>query len=1515
MSPILVHIMPLVGGAANKFGNRYEGRWTVLCLTEILDERADSIRLEPPGPEGQGIEFWLRKGAVTEYHQVKRQHGQRHYWSISELAKSGVLHNFLAKLDNENSRCVFVSTNPTEFEELCQRSRDAVSFEEFKREFVQAKQLLEQLGQLRQTLGLQSDEGVHRYLKGVYNETISESTLKTFVESRLATLVDGDPANVLDTLAQFALDNVHKELIASDLWNHLESRGHRRRAWGKDDHVLAAVEAANTRYFTGIMNEAVGGKMIPREEASRALQILTSPDTKSSVLFVGEAGVGKSSVIYQTVEGLHDRGWPILALRVDRLDATQLPDNVGEQLGLPGSPANVLAAIAQGRDCALVVDQLDAVSLASGRHTQFFDCIDEIINQSRAHPNMRLILASRKFDVDNDHRLQRLKGDVASAVTIGRLSQAIVKEVVAEMGLAADRLGAKQLDLLSVPLHLKLLAETAQDANSEAFDFQTVNDLYGKFCMRKQVLIRAAIGRPVGWNAVIGAMSDHMSRHQVLSVPKLIIEEQCNAEDAWALASWHVLIDDGSQYAFFHESFFDYAFARRLVSLNQRLIDLLKSGEQHLFRRAQTRQILIHQREAARASYLDDLTAILNDPEIRFHLKDAAVALMSAIPDPTEEEWRAIAPILDDPSNPLALKLWRILTNSPAWIRLIDSLGVVEAWLANTNDNLVDQAVALLAEAQQYIPDRVVELTEPYIRAGGLWNRRLLYVMERSRLSRGALHESRRFFEFFLTLIDEGVLDDVGSAGMAHDFWSLLYSLCKPRPEWCCEAIGRYLNRRLEMSLSNGQPNPFDQQTGTIPETHLDKQILVDCARAAPKEFVEAVLPFMLSVIEHNIRGDSPPPWEDSIWWMRVEDQSYRTEESLLVAMKNAMCKMAQDDPEGFALTAAEISELGFETIQYLLIVGYSANGARFANDAADYILELPARLRTGDSSDSYSATRNLLRAITPFCSNERLERIEETLLSYYSQWEKTAGGRRARGYRQFMLLDSVDPTRLSYEGVKRLREWQRKFNRTSPGTPTAQTGFDTVPSPIPEKATERMMDEHWLKAIERYDYDWNDARPERQFTGGAVELSRLMELEVKKAPARFAALCLRIPDTANPTYFNHILTGISGSELNSATVIEVCERCHRLPNKPCGREICSVLSKLPDTPLPNEAVEMLAWYGVQDSDPARELWRRNGGDDTIYYGGDPANAGLNSVRGGAAFAIGKLIFDGVDRAKQLLPVVEAMVSDPSIAVRSWVVNALIALLNYNRDKAIDLFTRACDTEDELLQTKQVEFFLSYAIHTHFKELRPILERMLTSSLPGVVTIGARRVCLAGLLHADALALALSCISGTDAHRMGAAHILAGNIGVERARSFCSDALIRFFNDPNEEVRKWAASCFHHLEGDQLLEHVDLVEAFVESEAFASQHSALVEALGKVVAKLPDITIAVCGRVIEIAGSDTADFRTRGPLASEEVSKLLIRLYSQNANPALQSQCLDLIDRMIQIGSYGLQEAIAVFER
>jgi hypothetical protein len=65
--------MILPGGGADKLGNRYEGYWTVLEMLSVLEEKANSIAIEPPGEEGKGVEFVLETDQGKLYYQVKRR--------------------------------------------------------------------------------------------------------------------------------------------------------------------------------------------------------------------------------------------------------------------------------------------------------------------------------------------------------------------------------------------------------------------------------------------------------------------------------------------------------------------------------------------------------------------------------------------------------------------------------------------------------------------------------------------------------------------------------------------------------------------------------------------------------------------------------------------------------------------------------------------------------------------------------------------------------------------------------------------------------------------------------------------------------------------------------------------------------------------------------------------------------------------------------------------------------------------------------------------------------------------------------------------------------------------------------------------------------------------------------------------------------------------------------------------------------------------------------------------------
>ena len=1505
--------MPLPGGDADKSGNRYESRWTAFCLADVLGERADSIRLEPPGVEGEGAEFVLVRHGVAEYHQVKRQHSGAGRWSLAALEGEHVLSRFWSKLQGTEAHSVFVSMYAAdELGELSERARGAKDWDEYRAEFLRARDAKDHFDKLRGYWHNCPEAVAYEGLRRVHVRTLDEATLRETVEYRLQTLVDADLVVVFAVLAQLALDSIHQELRAHDLWRHLEAHGLRRRDWNNDPHVLAAVEAANARYLNPIRDNAVAGAVIPREEVGAILETLRAARGKRHVLISGDAGSGKSGVGLQVVEAVAGLGWPVLALRIDRLETMLSPKDVGRQMDLRDSPVTVLANVAQERECLLLIDQLDAVSKASGRNPQYFDCVGEMIRQAGAHPNMRLALLCRRFDIDNDDRLRRLGGPrgMAVEVTIGRLSHATVRQAVQDFGLDPQRLSTRQLDLLSVPLHLKLLSEVAPSAGRDPLAFTTARELYSHFWEFKQDAISERLGRQVQWTAVLDALCDDMSRRQALSASTDVVDPY--RQDARAMASERVLVADGQRYAFFHETFFDYAFARRFTARGGQLLTLLTGGEQHLFRRAQVRQILLHERETDWERYLADLADLLSRPDVRFHLKHVVFALLTQLQSPTEDEWRILAPLLDAQDAVFANEAWRVLSAVP-WFRLINGLGVVQKWLGGSEPARLDQAVRYLSFLGREVPDDVTALAEPFVGGANGWRDRLVYLVASS-----SVEDSRRSVDLILRLISDGTLDNAHLPFEARGGFSLfLHSLPDKRPEWACEVIGCYLERRLALSLERGQSNPFGKDDGTIPDSDPNDD-LMRSATGAPAAFMANVLPFMLRVMERGAVREGEPPYPDRAWPWRHFNHHHGMAEAVHSAMEAALRLLAERQPEVFAPCAVLLRQSDCETAQFLLVRAYQANGKHFADEAADYLTERPARLHTGYMDEGCWAARQLLEALTPHCSEERLRALEGIVLDYYSSWEKGAksyykGHGTIRGLGQLTLLNGFDAARRSPIVTRRLDEWRRKFRREDNAAPRGMFG-GFVGSPIPDAAVEKMTDEQWLGAIAKYDAD-RDSCEGNGLKGGSHQLSQVLEREVKQNPQRFADFALRLPDDANPAYFDAILRGLGEVNEDVETALKVCRRCHALPGRPCGRWIDGPIRKLGARPLPNELLGIVAWYATEDPDPDVELWRTPASGGVVYYGGDPSDAGINSARGSAALAIAELIFDAPERLAYFLPSVERMVLDPSVAVRSCVVEVLTAMLNVDRDQAVGLFFRLCETDDVLLGTHRVERFLYHAVYTHYERLQPLLMRSLASTLPGVVSSGARLVCMNALLSEDAVPLAHECLSGDEVKRIAAAQVFSANITRASSRSFCEQALVRLFGDSSEKVREEAASCFRHFQDDQLGDYIGLVEAFAGSLASTDTFSPVIHALKETTARLPDTTCLICERFLEAAGADAGDVRSHTGAEANTVGELAVRVYEQSKDAAIQARCLDVIDRMSRLTVYGLNQALSLFDR
>ena len=114
----------------------------------------------------------------------------------------------------------------------------------------------------------------------------------------------------------------------------------------------------------------------------------------------------------------------------------------------------------------------------------------------------------------------------------------------------------------------------------------------------------------------------------------------------------------------------------------------------------------------------------------------------------------------------------------------------------------------------------------------------------------------------------------------------------------------------------------------------------------------------------------------------------------------------------------------------YLLLNLYTAGIANFADEAVTLLCDEPWRFDCGFSDSRYWVATQLIRAASPDCSKENLTKLEQTILVFSTEYERTRPGRKWAGQASFVLLGAIPPNCRSNVGKARYQEFERKFGK-----------------------------------------------------------------------------------------------------------------------------------------------------------------------------------------------------------------------------------------------------------------------------------------------------------------------------------------------------------------------------------------------------------------------------------------------------------------------------------------------------
>ncbi|MDV2981618.1 UNVERIFIED_CONTAM: hypothetical protein Q9R71_31035 [Actinomycetes bacterium ARC8] len=1447
------------------------------------------MRVEPLGDAGKGVEFLLeRNDGVTEAHQVKRQVGDANEWNFGALSRLGVWASAQrhAEADREFH---FVSMVPFRtLQELSERARNSNDLASF---------ILGSLPQSLSTLFTKLCEeyggstAAYRVLRQLRVRLIDEFELrKSNAVLADVLLQGGQGSQARAALGELVDDNIDAALTPERLLEAFRPYNLQRRLAGSRQGLAERVGAESAAWLVRVGHQLIQPVII-RSEADR-LQNLTSASERVHFL-VAPAGGGKTGILHQTITGLLANQIPVLVLRLDRFGSLTTTTDLGRQLDLDVSPVTALAAAASGETAVLVIDQLDAVSLASGRLPENFDVVVDLVTEAVAIPGIKVVLACRQFDVDNDHRIRGLRDRLeAAVVSVAPLSDEKVEAAVKSLGLPALVLTQPQRDILRLPLHLALFATIAHEPM--AMNFTSSQRLFDAYWEHKRQAARRR-REGVRFNQVISRVAEVISERQELSVPISVLDDADLADDAGVLVSEQILVRDGLKIAFFHEAVFDYAFARQWIHKGQSVVTFLTGREQELFLRGQVRQIMAHLRAVDPGRFVKEVQALMVDDRVRFHIKDAVLTVLGNLSAPTSCEAKVLLE-LAKASPQLDERLWSRL-HALTWFDRFAADGYIDVWL-NGDEKLQERALTLMVGVAGTIPDRLAELLATHTEAASYaeWLRRVARFAD--------LGASRSLFDLLLDGIKQGLYD-----GLEPNLWLTVHHLPEQHPEWAMELLAAFLiERPVAFELNDrGQVAILKERD------YQGAEFIRSVSKADPCKFSETFLPYLLRVMELTAyKHDDDALRSDAHFSFRYPHDSTPNSELdnlLFDGVSAGLRLMATTCPDDLRPTLIELAGNSHESAQWLLYQALLENGAAYAEWAGNLLLEGQHRLLCGYASNGVWTTRQVLQAIRDYVSDDLFGQIEAVVRDLAFPWER---GRP--GWYAFNLLSAWEEVRLSNLGRRRLGELRRALNAEQPSKPEGIRGGWIGP-PISGDAARRMTDDNWMSAMIKH----SDERENfTTFKGGAREQAQVLQQETKQNPKRFAQFALRLTADINPAYADAILIGLGEADAVSdeQAVFNALRHIASLGHSDNDRWLGSALRPyLKTTPL--DLVQLITDRLVTTTDPNGDgicVWTE---DEEGRRQPDIVTSGINTARGSLAGTMANLLTYDTDGARTALvaPFLSHLATDQSIPVRTSVARLIGTAMRHARLEATEAFWLLIQTDDALLGTQEVVRLIVFIGHRDPGTVQPLIMRMLASNDQSVREYGGQLAVLAAMEWGNPTYL-LEVTNGQDAAaRKGAAGMAAHRLPHAADTGVSLRTLVTLLNDDSEEVRREAAEVASVLRGLALQPFEGVIQALIASRAFDFAASQLILTLESAPDRVNALALLCAQRFVERLQVDAVDIRSGISGDARDVGQLIIRGLAQSQGARDRAALLDVLDQLLAAGAYGINSVITEAER
>lgn len=667
--------------------------------------------------------------------------------------------------------------------------------------------------------------------------------------------------------------------------------------------------------------------------------------------------------------------------------------------------------------------------------------------------------------------------------------------------------------------------------------------------------------------------------------------------------------------------------------------------------------------------------------------------------------------------------------------------------------------------------------------------------------------------------------------------------------------------------------------------------------------------------------------------------------------------KLAAEQPEALLKRSVPLENSISSFVQEILVNVYAHLSVKYSDIGIRWLLDDLPRLCLGSGFDEpeWMPAARLVEALSPYCSEELFGNLEQAIFYYHSPTEKRSAEYYLKGWKegffgdywgraQYFLLPALDSKRVQSSTSDLIAVLKRKYANYSKKRflRAGRISGGVIGSKL-DASVERISDRAWLEIVsnkgipEQDNLNWVQVGEDRAVTSTVRQFSRNLEQIAIRFPERFAQLSLHFPKDVHPLYISAIFQAMRLKESKSdisekeradwrpasvKTVEEIIERFQTEDDRETAMSFCRLIRERAEENWSDKAIKRLIHYATNhpDLEPGKlnlscDKTSDEASVNTLYQNT------LNCVRGVAAEAIGQLLWNHKDLLKKLQPGIESLVNDPHPAVRMATIDALLPILNINKDLAVAWFCKVCADDLRVAASPRAVLFFNHTIVSHFDQIGPLIKCMVRSPNNEVSQEGAKEVTARWLFHEMFREELADCREGTIPQRKGVTQVASTFLRDEQYSMKCQDLLYPFFDDPEKDVRAETWNMFHN--NALILQTInkEFLKTYIRSKAFTDHPSRLVYSLKDLPCSLIPFAEAIfvlCEVFSTTLQEKSQEMGSDVPHIVSEISSLLLRLYEQSQdseNAEINNRCLDIWDMLFENRVGIVRELTSAIER